>query len=81
MAYCRFDENDVYLYASVKGYFVCCGCRLNRCLDVNLRTRTKTLAHLAEHDTAGHTFPRNVVAILKHERRVCGEHTERLTDD
>lgn len=62
MAYTRFLESDVYVYAG-NGYWNCCGCRLpvNGVVpedsdrpERRFRTRLTLLKHLMEHLRVGH---------------------------
>lgn len=57
MSFSRFaaDDSDVYTFPCVSGYYECCGCHL----DGTYRTRDAALflAHLADHEDAGHTVP------------------------
>ena len=84
MAYCRFSEGDVYLYATKRDGtgFECCWCHLAMVADadgdewwdsITLSSRTEALAHLREHQKAGHAVP--VSAIARLEAEIEGEAT------
>lgn len=80
MAYCRFSEGSVYLYASDRDgtRFECCWCALSGDgktdeagdfigENVTLSSRTEALAHLREHQKAGHAVPVSAIARLEEE--------------
>lgn len=57
MSYARFSRtSDVYLYADVKGGLTCCGCALQSdwAAFINMQTPEEAIAHLREHEAAGH---------------------------
>jgi hypothetical protein len=55
MSYARFGEqgSDVYVYLCTAGYLECCACALRDGRFVAHTTR-EMLAHLDEHEAAGH---------------------------
>jgi len=68
MAYSRFFDSDIYIYAHVEGYIECCACWLNERLDTNLFGLSEKItndeqleAHLDEHLLAGHDIPNNLL--------------------
>ena len=63
MSLCRFAADcDLYVFETTGG-IECCGCRLPNEWETGPRgsqkfaTRTAFLAHLEEHEAAGHSFP------------------------
>lgn len=57
MSYARFGpDSDVYVFLTIHGVFECCACGLT---DVWQRfdTTDALLAHLDEHEAAGHNVP------------------------
>lgn len=78
MAYCRFSEGDVYLYATNASgtEFECCWCHLATVTDadgdkwrdsITLPSRAEALAHLREHQKAGHVVPASAIARIEAE--------------
>lgn len=69
MSYCRFGfDSDVYVFHSVRGYLVCCGCRLrNDMTDERMYTRRSALLHLEKHKNAGHNVPEYAIRRLERE--------------
>lgn len=65
MSYARFSpDSDVYVYFNGEGTYTCCGCKLRRD-DWDHATPEKILAHLAEHEKAGHMVPTHCTKRLK----------------
>lgn len=63
MAYSRFIDSDIYIYASTLGYITCSGCSLSE-LDgrytlksINLYTDKDILEHIARHRAKGDLIP------------------------
>jgi phosphotransferase system IIA component len=67
MSYCRFSDGDVYLYYSVKGMFVCCGCLLHEGKNVEMDTLFETIKHLNKHVEKGDKVPEYAFERLKEE--------------
>jgi hypothetical protein len=68
MSYCRFgNDSDVYVYLDVSGYLCCCGCSLKD--DWKYFSTDDLLAHLSEHDDAGHDVPPDAIEQLLAERK------------
>ena len=69
MSYCRFLDGDAYIYGDMDGGIVCCGCRLNGGPMNNFTADgpMEMLAHVEEHQAAGHDIPRHTVDRLEHE--------------
>ena len=72
MSYTRFSNSDIYLFAHANGYVQCCACWLAPYREgysalfkmplpdpenVNLHSPEEVVAHLKEHQAAGHNFP------------------------
>lgn len=67
MAYARFGgDSDVYVFFNNAGYYECCGCRLGGW--PMLDTPGEMLAHLSEHQRAGHKVPAEAIEALKAEQ-------------
>ena len=49
-------ESDIYMYPSIEGGIVCCGCRLLD-NDPTFHTLEQALDHLWEHKLKGHKVP------------------------
>ena len=68
MSYARFgwEGSDVYVYLDVGGYLACCGC----CLSDYWRhdDTASMIAHLREHQAAGHHVPEETIAELEADR-------------
>lgn len=56
MAYSRFYDSDIYIYPSVLGDIVCCGCFIYN-KSINIENDADLLAHIQEHRDAGHDIP------------------------
>lgn len=77
MSYCRFSEDsEVYVYHSVNGRFICCGCCLMEPVGAGLvqyersyRTREQLIEHLKQHIAAGHKVPAHAIARIEQEQR------------
>lgn len=67
MSYARFgwDDSDVYVYLDVGGYLRCCGCPLED--DARFLTTAGMLAHLDQHEAAGHVVPASCRDGLRHD--------------
>ena len=70
MAFARMgDDSDVYVYLSVTGKYVCCGCKLNMNttgMGFETNTARQMVAHVWEHVNAKHLVPVYVIpALLK----------------
>lgn len=64
MAYARFFDSDVYVFADVRGGITCCGCLLNEITgdnvfpdDFNAKSTQGIVDHLKLHEAKGHNFP------------------------
>lgn len=68
MSYVRFgsDGSSVYVYTDINGYLACCGCRLGDKWDFH--STDEILAHLREHQAAGHDVPDSVLEDLERDR-------------
>ena len=73
MSYARFgcDGSDVYVYWSCYGGLDCCACWLHpRPFGrFNFPTAAEMIAHLREHQAAGHHVPEDVFRQLEQEQR------------
>lgn len=72
MSYCRFNENsDVYLYVTQEDddriVWVCCNCCLREEPDGLFASPEEALAHLREHQAAGHKVPQAALDRLEME--------------
>lgn len=74
MSYARFgwDDSDVYVYLDVNGSLCCCACALNWQGDDGvfpasryLDTTASMVAHLREHEAAGHEVPGDTFSDLE----------------
>jgi hypothetical protein len=56
MSYVRQSQCDVYLFEHCGGYFQCCNCILKKLPEWkhDAATRAEMIAHLREHEAAGH---------------------------
>jgi hypothetical protein len=63
MSFERFSTSDVYVFEHVGGFIQCCGCLLGDDWDYN--TPREMLAHLDEHEAAGHDIGRSRIRILE----------------
>lgn len=61
--------SDVYVYDDVTRGLTCCGCIMSADRSVSVKTEADMLAHLLEHDAAGHHVPRH----LLREARATGK--------
>jgi hypothetical protein len=77
MSYARFGwgGSDVYVYLDSYGSLVCCGCALTEATaewplgrSPHVYSTDAMLAHLAEHQAAGHTVPESCIADLGRDR-------------
>jgi hypothetical protein len=58
MSYCRFGpDSDVYVYPVGGGKVECCWCALSETRETVSLTRGEMLAHLWDHEQAGHKVP------------------------
>jgi hypothetical protein len=58
MSYCRFGpDSDVYVYSNLDGKVECCWCALSETRETVPLTREEMLAHLWDHEQAGHKVP------------------------
>ncbi len=58
MSVCRWsDESDVYVYYSVYRGVDCCSCRLGNAKTFNAGDEPEMIAHLEQHQAAGHRVP------------------------
>lgn len=64
MSFARFGpHSDVYVYGSVHGGVVCCGCMLGYHGDeATFHGPNGVMDHLAEHERAGHVVPPDTIA-------------------
>ena len=82
MAYARFSDGDVYVYATmlpthspgrgVREALICCACRLTDMSDgchqsVEIPTPQKMIEHLEAHEKAGHRVPKHAKTRLLQE--------------
>ena len=70
MAYARFSAWDVYVFMHVDGHLECCGCRLNGGWEggvVECESTEAMIAHLAEHEAAGHDVPPGIEDQLRED--------------
>jgi hypothetical protein len=72
VAYTRFgwDDSEVYVYMHIGGWLDCCSCRLKPSPhgSVILRSTDAMVAHLREHEAAGHVVPAEVFVELERDR-------------
>jgi hypothetical protein len=68
MAYSRFFDSDIYIYAHIEGYIECCACWLNEKLDTGLFGLSEKIEddqylsnHIDEHIKAGHDIPEGLL--------------------
>lgn len=65
MAYARFFDSDIYIYAHVGGYIECCACWLNENLDEyslfglsdKITNDDQLIEHIRQHRQLGHNIP------------------------
>ena len=75
MAYARFIDSDVYVFASAYGPLECCGCSLGG--EWDFWTTAEMLAHLDKHRAAGPSVPDDCIEALKAE---AAENDKRAAD-
>ena len=83
MAYSRFFDSDIYIYAHVDGYIECCACWLNENLDEyslfglseKIDTDEKLIDHLEEHAKAGHDMPEDLLQDILEDADRYGKYT------
>lgn len=71
MSVIRFGEegSDVYVYASVKGYWECCGCRLvKEQSQSQFYTADGMILHLQYHLSCGDVVPESAIRRLEKRR-------------
>lgn len=66
MAYCRFGQGDVFLYAT-GDVWVCLGCLSWQRSDVTLTTLSDVRRHLLHHRESGHKVPQEALNMVDHE--------------
>ena len=67
MSYARFVEgSDVYVFLACNGHLECCGCALKS--DGRFLTTDAMIAHLREHEAAGHDVPDHIYPDLEADR-------------
>ena len=71
MSYCRSGkDSDVYMFASIRGGWECCGCHLEKDLPIiHFKTRREALDHLYFHRQRGQKVPRSAIHRFKAELR------------
>jgi hypothetical protein len=70
MAYSRFFDSDIYIYAHVGGYIECCACWLNENLDEyslfglseKITNDDQLIEHIRQHRQLGHNIPDHLEA-------------------
>ena len=69
MSYARFgwEGSDVYVYLGSSG-LECCGCTLSP-RSQSFTTTEALIAHLREHERAGHTVPADTISELRADER------------
>ncbi len=79
MAYSRFFDSDIYIYAHVEGYIECCACWLNERLDIGLFGLSSKIAdddtlarHIDDHIKAGHDIPDGLLEEILHDSERYG---------
>jgi hypothetical protein len=67
MSYTRFgwDDSDVHVFMSTRGWLECCGCILKK--GWQYRSTDAMVAHLQEHIAAGHSVPADVIPALRRD--------------
>ena len=55
MSYSQFDDSDIYLYLSIRGFYICDMCKMNDSRKSFISYSVDNLlTHLDEHKVAGH---------------------------
>ena len=79
MAYSRFFDSDIYIYAHVEGYIECWACWLNERLDIGLFGLSSKIAdddtlarHIDDHIKAGHDIPDGLLEEILHDSERYG---------
>ena len=58
MFVCRFGaDSDVYVYYRMNGDIECSGCRLSEAKAFSTKDEAEMIAHLEQHEAAGHKVP------------------------
>jgi len=79
MSYCRFADNDAYIYLHVDGFLECCACRLMGMDDddwyKNFTTKkiSEMLDHIKQHRDAGHHIESYADERLLREQKEVGD--------
>ena len=74
MAYCRKTTiNSVYMYPSISGGIVCCGCTLSKEFNENFLLRSNAIKHLLKHRESGNDVPDYAIERLKKEIEELGD--------
>lgn len=73
MSYCRFSEGDVYVFQTTAPRALeCCACIMSE-HSQRFGTRSEMIAHLREHEAAGHSIPGGVIEGLEQEIEDIGD--------
>jgi len=88
MSYCRFHENDAYIYMHVNGYLECCACRLTPRYggsgwygDFTTTKISEMLNHIKEHRDAGQHIKQYTDERLLREQARDGDDIAYLFDE
>ena len=73
MSYARFSDSDVYVFDVVHGGWTCCGCFLVG--HFNSPTRSGMVAHMRDHEAAGHDTGKVIERLLE-EKEAYGDEWE-----
>lgn len=73
MSYCRMSEGDVYMYWSITGGIICCGCSFSRDASPVFFSRSEAITHLELHIEKGDIVPDRAIERLKKEIAEVGE--------
>jgi hypothetical protein len=66
MAYSRFIDSDVYIFADVSGGYTCCACMLKH--KERFWTTDDIITHVKAHMAAGHDVPADVIPCIEMDR-------------
>lgn len=81
MAYSRFFDSDIYIYAHVGGWIECAACWLNeRSDEYSLFSMSEEIyddqhliAHITEHIKAGHDVPEGLLPMILEDKDRYGK--------